>query len=377
MTMRIAIVSLHFAEYSARLALALAKDHQVLLIMRRDNADAELVPALLDRLRRRVSLSLVEHRMLRDPRVVHSAIRIMYAVQHFSPHVVHFQEYVADYAAAAWWLLRRSYPMVLTVHDHLTHSGIDSNLAVRKCWYRGKMRRSADHLIVHGDSIRSETMRHEQRTVKEVSSVRHGVLGAEPEVSFVEPSSKMSLLFFGRIEAYKGLGILLEALGRIQDMPTLTLTIAGHGSDLDRHRIAISRDPRIRLIDKYVPAEEIPHLFHKHAVVVMPYLDATQSGVAALAFAFGRPVIATRTGALPEIVCDGTTGMLVPAGDAFTLESAIRILLSDKALWTRLAHGAWHFAREALDWNRIAEKTIEVYGKAVKCRAACAIGRLT
>ena len=145
-----------------------------------------------------------------------------------------------------------------------------------------------------------------------IARYRTGFLVTSVATSLADPST---FLFFGRIESYKGLEFFLEAgtlLVKRGFKPRLI--VAGTGSDLARHRARISRMPWVELVDRRIDADEIPDLFARSSAVVLPYTDATQSGVVAMAFGFGRPAISTNVGGLPDVICDGYNGLLVPEG---------------------------------------------------------------
>ena len=79
----------------------------------------------------------------------------------------------------------------------------------------------------------------------------------------------------------------------------------------------------VRIIDEYVPNEDVGRYFQAADLVVQPYESATGSGVVQLAFGFRKPVVATAVGSLPEIVEDGKTGFTVPPGDAVAIARAV------------------------------------------------------
>lgn len=147
-------------------------------------------------------------------------------------------------------------------------------------------------------------------------------------------------LFFGVWSKYKGIDVLLQAFETVHGLyPEARLVLAGAvGADVDADEI-LTRSRAIGNVDAhpgYVPIEDVPALLDAARVVVAPYVRATQSGAAHLAYTFGRPVIASAVGDLPEAVEDGVTGLLVPAGDAEALAVAILRLLREPALAARL-----------------------------------------
>jgi len=135
------------------------------------------------------------------------------------------------------------------------------------------------------------------------------------------------LLFFGFVRRYKGLDVLLEALPRVRARRDVTLVVAGEFYEpvaATRDRIArLGLEGAVRLLDRYIPDEEVGALFAAADCAVLPYRAATQSGVVLAAYAAGCPVISTRVGGLPEVVEEGVTGHLVPPEDPEALAQAI------------------------------------------------------
>jgi glycosyltransferase involved in cell wall biosynthesis len=160
-------------------------------------------------------------------------------------------------------------------------------------------------------------------------------------------------LFLGRLEAYKGLSVLVEAVqsldGRVPS-PTRTapgLVIAGPG-----HLAGVVRDPLpegIEVRQGLVSDEEAVDLFRRCGLLVLPYVEASQSALVAAAYFFQKPVLATRVGALPEYVVEGETGWIVPPRDPQALALALRATLSDPGRLARLGRAgrAWYERRRA------------------------------
>lgn len=148
------------------------------------------------------------------------------------------------------------------------------------------------------------------------------------------------VLFFGVWSKYKGIEVLLDAFALVRDrLPESRLVLAGApGADIDVATV-LDRARQIGNVDArpgYVAVDDVAALFDSARVVATPYIRATQSGVAHLAFTFGRPVVATDIGDLADVVRDGVTGLLVGPGDAEALAAAIVELLKDPALAARL-----------------------------------------
>jgi glycosyltransferase involved in cell wall biosynthesis len=255
----------------------------------------------------------------------------------------------------------------MTVHDFAPHSRRDfrkERLYAR--WLRGQARR----LIVHGTRTQAESEKHDRRLAGRVDAIPHGTLGRAEVTDDISGDEPGTFLFVGRFEAYKGLRYLLDACEILRSRGhDFRLIVAGNGSDLEQHRRRIGASAWAELIDRYISAAEVPALFRRASAVVLPYTDATQSGVCALAFACARPVVASRTGDVSEVVIDSETGLLVPPRDAQALADAMAKLLVERRLRDSLAAGAGRFAKEKLAWARIAEMTCDTYRRAI-CTAS-------
>jgi glycosyltransferase involved in cell wall biosynthesis len=135
------------------------------------------------------------------------------------------------------------------------------------------------------------------------------------------------VLFFGFVRKYKGLEYLIRALPEVLRQTTVQLLIVGEfWEDRDAYLQMIDEwglQQHVTVVDRYVPNEEIGLYFSAADVVVLPYVDATQSAVVSLAYAFDKPVITTHVGGLPEVVTDGETGFVVPPRDHAALAAAI------------------------------------------------------
>lgn len=138
-----------------------------------------------------------------------------------------------------------------------------------------------------------------------------------------------ALLFFGIIRRYKGLKTLLEAFPSIHRHfgGNIRLIIAGEFYDqpqpyLDLISKAGLADS-VTIHNRYIPNELVGDYFAASDVVVLPYISASQSGIAQTAFGFDKPVISTQVGGLPETVSHRRTGLLCPANDPSALAGAV------------------------------------------------------
>ncbi|GIV17582.1 MAG: hypothetical protein KatS3mg022_3017 [Armatimonadota bacterium] len=373
--MRIYFGAYWFLDASIPLINQLAKRHSLFVVTTR-GAMQKVDDAWDDLLDRRIPVRCETPIKLRNPLYWwQRAVGVWRGIRHFRADVIHLQE-VAD-PFLNWLFVRlKRVPLVLTVHDPTPHLG---EVGFMKYYHRRRplveaVRRRADWIIVPGGDTRRQLLDlHPEMTEQRVRVIPLGVYDyflrwQRPDYS-EQPGT---LLFFGRINAYKGLGVLLEAWERVvTECPTARLVIAGQGYDLPVYRERILRDPRCVLIDRFVSSQEVAQLFTEASVVVLPYVEATQSGVLSVAFAFGKPAVVTSVGSLPEMVEDGVNGLVVPPRDPDALAEALLRLLRDDALRRQLGEGVKQVVRGRLSHEALAQQTEEVYRLAIDYRRGC------
>ena len=124
------------------------------------------------------------------------------------------------------------------------------------------------------------------------------------------------ILFFGIVRSYKGLPDLIRALPLIRARLKVRLLVVGEFWEDEARYLGLIREVGVEdgvtVIGRYVPNEDMPGYFYASDLVILPYTSVTGSALLQLAFAFGRPVVATAIGGFPEIVADKKTGFLVP-----------------------------------------------------------------
>jgi starch synthase len=178
------------------------------------------------------------------------------------------------------------------------------------------------------------------------------------------PEEPRTVLFFGRLAPYKGIEVLRDAAPAIAArVPDARFVLAG-GAVPGFHAGPPPDLPPGASWEAgggHVGLGELCRLFRAATIVVLPYVEASQSGVVSTAFAFGKPVVATAVGGIPEVVEDGLTGCLVPANDASALAAAVAGLLEDPGARSRLAAGVAERAAGELSAHSVARATVEAY----------------
>lgn len=274
------------------------------------------------------------------PRVLDSInpvswFRTGFHIRDLAPDAVVFQYWMPFFAPAYGVVargLQRHYgiPSVAVVHNALPHERHLFDAALSRYFLRA----CAGHIVMSdavaediwdlcGPSALVEQIEHPvyQRFGDPIpSSAARERLGL--------PAEAPVLLFFGFVRAYKGLQVLLEAMPAIRHaLPEVHLVVAGEAyDDPARYHAIIEQHGLgdcVTWHDGYVPSEDVPAYFSAADLVVQPYVTATQSGVAQIAFHFETPMVVTDVGGLAEVVPDGEAGLVVPPQSPDALAEAV------------------------------------------------------
>ena len=352
---RIVLFAPHYAEYSMRLARALSQRHEVLLFVERHNRAQECG----DRFDgwREGGLRVVEFDSFGRSARIRSCLTILGHLLRFRPTFINVQEEEGIFTSVVTAILRRFAPIVLTAHDPTPHTGADADYAAANVAHQRATRARASAFHVHGDHCRA-ALTGAVGDTRPILSTQHAVV-LEPEPAERRSPAPGRLLMFGRMEAYKGLEILLDAADRLRGRGVaFTLVLAGRGSEIDRLRGRWVGRPDVEVMDHFLTVDQAIEQFQRASLVVLPYLNATQSGVVAAAFANGRPVVAARVGGLADSVRDGDNGLLVAPGDPGGVADAIESVLGDAGLLSRLNEGAARAAATDFAWSRVADALV-------------------
>lgn len=255
-------------------------------------------------------------------------------------------------------------PKVYTAHDPVLHLGERNWLLAR---IQKLSLKEADRVIVLSQAF-VETMASLGAPPERIDVIPHGEFSFYREFA-VDPAREKSkeqrLLFFGRIHEYKGIRILLEAFSQIKEqLPQAKLTIAGEG-DLRPYRDQLEKLEDVEVRNHWIPDWEVADLFTNAELVVLPYLDASQSGVIPIAYSFAVPVVATNTGGLAEQVEHLRTGILVPPNDSKALADNVVQLLANPLLRAELGKNGWEKAQKEWNWETISSQVALACQKAV------------
>lgn len=281
------------------------------------------------------------------------------------PMAVHFQLSQFPSLVLALMILFRviGIRIITTAHNVISHERRGWSL-----WIFGNIYRLSYRIIVHSQHSKDELQCLLGLPPHKIAVIDHGnYMFFDDEESEKDCTDGIfRILFFGYIRKYKGLAVLLESLHLLgQDEHPFRLEIVGkpqesfapYQQQIERYGLA----PRVETRLDYVPLPEVKRHFQRASVVVLPYLNISQSGVLQLAYAFGKPVVVTRTGGLPEVVEDGRTGFVVPPGDSRALALALQTMMHAPELLKDMGSRAAELAETRFSWGHLGRLNQALY----------------
>lgn len=183
------------------------------------------------------------------------------------------------------------------------------------------------------------------------------------------PTQVPFAIYFGRLAREKGVHVLLDALANAGPEPE-TFVFAGRGPELERLRQrarTLGLAHRVRFMT-WLDAKALADLVRKASFAVLPSLEESFGNPIAEAMALAVPVISTTAGAIPELIENNRTGVLVPPGSAPALSIAIRSLANDPPRRKALALAAQAKVRAEYSWETVAARFEGVYAAALEAK---------
>ena len=348
-----------FIDYTIQLANELSKTETVKLMLPEHS-----IKDHINHVDKNVLLTLFKLPRLYQWSNVLMLFKIITGINNFKPDVIHLQGGYPHFCFALPFL--KKYPLITTFHDPKPHKGEES-LLLRFTQYW--TRKFSDQIIVHGRKLKETMIKEYNIPNEKVHAIPIGQHDVVPFKKYERNDLKEVgnlVLFFGRIYKYKGLEYLIKAEPMIiKEVPNAKIVIAGTGENFKIYEEMMANRDNFNVHNYHISYKDGAELFQRCSIVVLPYIDASQSAVIPIAYAFKKPVVVTDVGAIPEIVDDGVTGFIVPPRNPEALADAIVKLLKDAKLRKEMAENAYKKLKTDLTWGKIAEKTIKVYERAL------------
>lgn len=283
----------------------------------------------------------------------------------FEPHLVHFNLTGPSVYFHVETAHAHGAPLLVSLHQPLhrqNQTGCPHTLV-------GHALRSADWVSAGSLAVLQEARLLAPEITARSSLIYYGLdapaLAPEPL-----PVNAPRLLCLGRLVPEKGFDLALTAFAAISDrFPHVRLTIASGGPArpaLERQATDLGLTDRVDFVD-WIEFDRIPSLMNSASMVLMPSRSLEGFGLVALEAALmARPVVGTRCGGLPEVVIDGTTGLLVAIDDSSALADAIAYLLTHPDLATEMGKAARSRAQDLFGLKRHIDAFDSLYRRLIE-----------
>lgn len=256
-------------------------------------------------------------------------------------------------------IMFRRIPQVEYCHDFCSHSGVNILMKLLAGCEKKILTQHCKKIFVASEYLKDKIKN--QSSIGKIKNITVIPLGVLENLIF--PLSEFPLdidiLFFGRIEYYKGIDILLKA---VEKNDKWRVCIGGKG-DI-KATFKIDEIPsNVTIFNQYLPDAKISELIQRSKIIVLPYRDATGTQIIPTAMYYGKAIVATDVGCFPDYIEDGVDGLIVPHENAKKLYDAINLLLTNDKLRNKIEQAALRKAQNIFDNDRISDLYIKEFEK--------------
>jgi glycosyltransferase involved in cell wall biosynthesis len=354
------------ADYSVEYANALAKKVRVTLL-----APSTQFANMTQYVDNTISLHLLEWPRHRSPNNIMFLLRLWVLTNRIRPDVMHFLSEGVTWLSFFAAIASHKYKVLTTMHDVEYHPGDHESRRVPR-WFVNMLLNHSDKVIVHGARLRTDAERLYPKLRGRVEVLPHMIMYRYLEIAKAHRlrrsnDPRINILFFGRIYAYKGLDVLIRSISTVvEHVNNFRVIIAGRGENIDVYLRMMVDPSMFEVRNRYIPDLEAAQLFTDADIVVLPYVEASQSGVLAIASAFAKAVIITDVGELGQTITDGETGIVIPPANEKALAEALLTLIADEALRLALGDALQRALAEAASPEVVAEEALRIYRRIEK-----------
>lgn len=305
-----------------------------------------------------------------------------------TPKIVHFQwldrYFFLDRLLLPFLARLRGNKVVLTVHN-VNAGKRNENDSFFNRLTLSVLYNLCDHFIVHTEQCKREMEADFKINPNKISVIKHGmnnkvaVLGKNQKEArdyFQIDYHEKVILFFGNIDYYKGLDLLIDSLNYLNEnlINEISVIIAGNSKTTDYAnliRYRVNQSPlksRTIMHIKYINDHDIESYFMAADCIVLPYRKIYQSGVVFMAYNFGLPIIATDVGNFRNDIIQSETGYIVkgiePYDIAKSIEEYFHSSMYQNLPEVRKQIKEW--AYKVYSWESIGQETYQLYSKLIE-----------
>ena len=367
------ISSTSFSDCDVNLVNILVKKHHVtygvFITNTNSNYSKDELKLLLDN--KVIFYPIITDFRRRDPRNIKTFYKLILLIKREKFDLIFMNDYEDIYFMLLFSLIINKNKIIFGLHDVVSHSGWKSGslLKITKSWFLSKFKFfltfSAEQASVLKKRFPKTKVFDIPLALKDFGAKNHQSL----------PDRIISFLFFGNIETYKGLDILLKAVKELsQKYDNFRLVVAGRCADWDIiYKPLVDNNKKITELIRFIENDEIPLIFSEAHYLILPYKDVTQSGPLMIAYNYAVPVIASNLDGFKEFIKEGESGYLFEANNIKALERVLEdAILRDEVEYTNLQKKVSLYAQNfsvetiAMQYNKMFETVQQAKQKKIQ-----------
>jgi glycosyltransferase involved in cell wall biosynthesis len=238
------------------------------------------------------------------------------------------------------------------IHDVKPHAAT-KNYALIDLFQSWQIARS-DLLVVYGHTLKQMLMTRFKIKPERVLVSWHGVNRVNDSKYHQNSSNSLKYITLsGRLDKYKGIDLFLDAARYFQEHHAdIRFVLAGRG-DLSEYQDRIDSLTNLTIVNRFLSNDEVDELMIQSFAVLLPYIDASQSGVIPIAYYNGCPVIVSDVGGLREAVIEGETGYVFERGNLSQAIERIEAVVKNHELRDTLGKNCFEHYQSNLRWDAI------------------------
>lgn len=282
--------------------------------------------------------------------------------KHDPTHIIFSEISVSNLQLASY--IRDNYRISVVLHDALKRPGFSLKDYFKERYFQRIMGiniRLFEKIVVLSSGVLDElNERYEINQKKIVKMKLCSHLHVTEEVQYGNMIGEDYFLFFGRIQKYKGLETLFEAYAKDRNKILPKLVIAGKGEFTKKEKELFEQiKDNVILMKKYITDETLASLLNYTKAAILPYVEATQSGLIPMAYQFGKPVVVSDLSGLSENVLEGVTGYVFPVKNSTELYTILKKLAISKDEVEHLESATKAFYADNYNWSEHVNHLIE------------------
>jgi len=304
---------------------------------------------------------------------IYLQFHILFTIKKEKPDIIHLQWARVPILDMLFISLFKKYvPVIFTLHNTTLNHG--DNSSAGKILFFGFKRflRKTSSIILHTKYSKEKFSSNYSAFIDKAHIIPHGLLSFPPSKKIKKFDfsfhSSIVLLFFGNIEKYKGLDILINALSYLKD-ERVELLIAGRPNIPIEPYIKLSEDLNVSNMITWHPFfiddDDVSEIFDNGDLVILPHRNIDQSGVLMSSINFDKPIVASDIGGFSETIENGKHGYLFKLGDSKDLASKILTIIKNNKIDT-MSNEVNILKKSWETWEEISNRTLQLYNKVIK-----------